>query len=93
MPALLLVIRPLATLLALAPVRLRRDERLFIAWFGIRGIGSFYYVAVALHAGVLSAGEAAVVYWTVVVCVGVSIVLHGLSSTPAKHALERRLGA
>ncbi len=89
-PALLLLIRPLATLLALAPTRLRRADRVFIGWFGIRGIGSFYDVAVALHAGVLSAGEAAVVYWTVVVCVGVSIIVHGLSVTPATNVLERR---
>lgn len=87
-PLLLFAIRPLATLLTLAPTRVIRRDRLFIGWFGIRGIGSFYYVAVALHAGVLSSSEAAVVYWTVVLCVGVSIVLHGLTSTPATRALR-----
>lgn len=92
-PMLLFVIRPVATLLTFAPTQLRRRDRLFIGWFGIRGIGSFYYVAVALHADVLSAGEAAVVYWTVVLCTGVSIVLHGLTSTPATHALRRARGA
>ena len=82
-PVLLLVIRPVATGIALLRSGVRRDERLFIGWFGIRGIGSFYYVAVALHAGVLAADEASIVYWTVVACVGVSIVAHGLTSTPA----------
>lgn len=89
-PMLLLVIRPLATLLALLPAPLPRDERIFVAWFGIRGIGSFYYLAVALHAGVLTAGEAGTVYWTVVACVGVSIIIHGLTSTPAQRRLRRR---
>lgn len=89
-PLLLLVIRPLATVIALLPTSVRRDERLFIGWFGIRGIGSFYYVAVALHAGVLAANEASVVYWTVVACVGVSIIAHGLTSTPATRKLTRR---
>jgi NhaP-type Na+/H+ or K+/H+ antiporter len=89
-PLLLLVIRPVATGIALRPAGVRRDERLFIGWFGIRGIGSFYYVAVALHAGVLAAEEAAIVYWTVVACVGVSIIAHGLTSTPATRHLTRR---
>lgn len=89
-PLLLLVIRPVATAIALLPASLRRDERLFIGWFGIRGIGSFYYVAVALHAGVLAANEASIVYWTVVACVGVSIIAHGLTSTPATRQLVGR---
>lgn len=86
--ALLFVIRPLATLLAFAGSGLPRAERAFVAWFGIRGIGSFYYVAVVLAAGALSAEEARLVYWTVVATVGVSIILHGVSATP----LARRLG-
>jgi NhaP-type Na+/H+ or K+/H+ antiporter len=89
-PVLLLVIRPLATLLALLPAGLPRDTRAFVAWFGIRGIGSFYYVAVALHADVLTVHESGIVYWTIVVCVGVSIIVHGLTSTPATLELARR---
>jgi sodium/hydrogen antiporter len=87
-PALLLVIRPAATLLAFVRSPLPMRERVFVGWFGIRGIGSFYYVAVALAAGVLTMDEARQVYWTVVVCVGISIVVHGLSAKP----LSRRLG-
>lgn len=89
-PVLLLAIRPLATGVALGLAPMPRRERFFIGWFGIRGIGSFYYVAVALGAGVLSAAEASVLYWTVVACVGVSIVVHGLTSTPATRMLARR---
>ncbi len=81
-PLLLLVIRPLTTIGALAPLRLPLRERAFIGWFGIRGIGSLYYVAVALGAGVLNLEEATTLYWTVVACVGVSIIVHGVSASP-----------
>ncbi len=53
-PLLLVLIRPAATLLAFLPTRVRPRERLFIGWFGIRGVGSIYYVAVVLNDGVLS---------------------------------------
>jgi NhaP-type Na+/H+ or K+/H+ antiporter len=86
-PVLLLAIRPVAVMAALAKSQMTRGERLFTAWFGIRGIGSFYYAAVAINAGVLSDADATMIYWTVLVCVGVSIVLHGLTSTPATRRL------
>ena len=85
---LLLAIRPLAALASLAGTRLPFAERAFIGWFGIRGIGSFYYVAVVLGTGALTSHEAELVYWTTVACVSVSIVVHGITSTP----LARRMG-
>lgn len=86
-PLLLLVIRPLATLAAFArsPATLR--ERAFIGWFGIRGIGSLYYAAAVIQAGVLAEAEAIRVFWSVVVLTGVSILVHGLSAT----SLTRRM--
>jgi NhaP-type Na+/H+ or K+/H+ antiporter len=86
--ALLVLVRPGAVLISFAGSRMPRLERLFVAWFGVRGVGSFYYVAVAIGAGALSASEATTLYWTVIVCVGLSIILHGLSTTPA----SRRIG-
>ena len=85
---LLLAVRPLTALLALSGTRLPLAERAFVGWFGIRGIGSFYYVAVVLGTGALAGHEAELVYWTTIACVGLSIVLHGFTSTP----LARRLG-
>lgn len=87
---LLLVIRPLAVIVALLGSPASRAERSFIAFFGIRGIGSFYYVAVAIGTGAMSAAEASVVYWTVLACVGASIVLHGVTATPATARLMER---
>ena len=86
--ALLLLVRPAAVLVSFAGSRVPRLERLFVGWFGVRGVGSFYYVAVAIGAGALSAAEATTLYWTVIVCVGLSIILHGLSTTHA----SRRIG-
>jgi NhaP-type Na+/H+ or K+/H+ antiporter len=86
-PVLLLVIRPLATAIAFVGSGLPASDRAFIGWFGIRGIGSLYYVAVVLGLGLLSADEARTLFWTMAICVIVSIVVHGVTATP----LARRL--
>ncbi len=86
-PLLLLVIRPVATSIAFAGSSTDRRERAFIGWFGVRGIGSLYYVAVAVGFGILSADEAQSLFWTVALCVVASIVVHGVTATP----LSRRL--
>jgi NhaP-type Na+/H+ or K+/H+ antiporter len=79
-PVLLLLIRPGATLLAFAGSAVADGERRQIAWYGIRGIGSFYYLAVAIGSGALADAEESLLYWSVIACVGVSIVVHGVSS-------------
>lgn len=89
-PALLLVFRPASVMLAFTRSRVRISDRAFIAWFGVRGIGSFYYAAVAIGAGVLTAREELVIYWTVIVCTGISIVLHGITATPLTERLVRQ---
>ncbi len=86
-PLLLLVIRPLATMIAFAGSRTAWRERLFVGWFGVRGIGSLYYVAIALGSGILSGGEQRTLFWTVLACVVASIVVHGVTAAP----LTRRL--
>ena len=86
-PLLLVVIRPLATAIAFVGSNLSLRNRAFIAWFGVRGIGSLYYVAVALGLGILSAKEAQTLFWTVAVCIVASIVVHGVTASP----LARRL--
>ena len=80
---LLALIRPLAVLASFAGSKIRLRERLLIGWFGIRGIGSFYYAAVAINAGVLTTGEVELIYWTIIACVGVSILTHGFTAGPA----------
>jgi NhaP-type Na+/H+ or K+/H+ antiporter len=93
-PLLLLVIRPLCGLVALAGSRAIPGwrERLFVAFFGVRGIGSLYYVAVILGSGALSAAEGREVFWTVAVTVMASIFLHGIASAPLERRLLRTTG-
>ena len=81
-PLLLLVVRPLSVLVALVGTRLPLRERAFVAWFGVRGVGSLYYAAVVVGLGVLSDAETSTVYWTVAVCIVASIVVHGITAAP-----------
>jgi NhaP-type Na+/H+ or K+/H+ antiporter len=54
---ILLIIRPLAGIIGLTGTRPRRGEKWVIAFFGIRGLGSFYYVAYALGAATFQQTE------------------------------------
>ncbi|MDQ3850008.1 MAG: cation:proton antiporter [Actinomycetota bacterium] len=87
---LLLAIRPLATAIAFVGSPMGGRERAFIGWFGIRGIGSLYYVAVAIGLGVLSGDDARTLFWTVAACVVVSIVVHGVTAAPLARRLVTR---
>ena len=81
-PVLLLLIRPASVLVSLLGSELPASERSFVAWFGVRGIGSLYYVGLALGLGVLSAAEATKLFWTVAAVVIVSIIVHGATAAP-----------
>jgi sodium/hydrogen antiporter len=86
-PLLLLVVRPGLVLALLSRSDLARRERLFLGWFGVRGVAAIYYACVVVAAGVLSPGEERTVFWTAIACVAVSIVVHGVTA----NALTRRL--
>lgn len=81
-PLLLFVVRPAAVWLGLLGARVRPVQRRLIAWFGIRGIGSLYYLAYALNHGLGERPEAELVTGLTLGVVAVSIVVHGLSSAP-----------
>lgn len=88
--AVLLVVRPVAGLIGLIGFKAARSEKLTLAFFGIRGVGSIYYVAYALnHADFPSADR----LWAIVALVILlSIVLHGLTVTPIMRRLDRSQG-
>jgi NhaP-type Na+/H+ or K+/H+ antiporter len=88
--ALVFLIRPLAVNAALAGSRLERPgERAFVAWFGVRGIGTLFYVAAAAAAGSpLAAAEQELIVWTGIACVVVSIVVHGVTAGPLQRWLH-----
>lgn len=80
-PLALLVVRPVAVQLGLAGSCTSHSQRRLIGWFGIRGIGSLYYLNYALSHGLPAAHAPGVVGLTVAVVVS-SIVVHGVSVTP-----------
>lgn len=78
---LFLVVRPISVWLGLAGQKMPRDQRLLIGWFGIRGIGSIYYLMYAISHG-LPQSLAEQMTSIVLAAVAVSIVVHGISVTP-----------
>jgi sodium/hydrogen antiporter len=84
----LFVVRPAAGLFAFLGAPQPLVERAVIAFFGIRGLGSFYYLAYALNEEPF---EGAAELWAVLgFTVLVSILLHGTTVTPAMRYLDRR---
>lgn len=86
---LLLVIRPVTAWVSLVGVsEIGPRERLVTSFFGVRGIGSLYYVAYGLAQTEFEDGRA--VWSTVTFTVVLSVLLHGITATPAMAWLERR---
>jgi NhaP-type Na+/H+ or K+/H+ antiporter len=89
-PLLLVVIRPAIVLPLSTGSLLSWGQRLFLAWFGVRGIAALFYAAYVAHSGALSAEEATTVFWTTLAVVMVSIVVHGVSASPLTRRLLER---
>ncbi|HET8606716.1 MAG TPA: cation:proton antiporter [Gaiellaceae bacterium] len=81
-------IRPVTAFLVLARSRLSVRERIWVAWFGVKGVASLNYVAVAVAAHAFGADVPGLV-WTVLTAVALSVVVHGVSSTPLTRLLLR----
>ncbi|NWL12948.1 cation:proton antiporter [Paenarthrobacter nitroguajacolicus] len=86
--AFLLLVRPLAGWLGLMGGKTGPRERLAISYFGIRGIGSLYYVAYALSHGNFDA-EAHELWALIGLVVALSIVVHGATTAPLMNRLDR----
>ena len=88
--AIILIVRPAAGLIGLIGMPAERSEKMTLAFFGIRGVGSFYYLAYALNHGDFGSGER---LWAIIgLVVLLSILLHGLSVTPVMRAMDRQQG-
>lgn len=96
---LLFVIRPvgawISTIGANSPVEhnqsLHSTARWLFGWFGIRGVGSLYYLAYALSEG-LKDQQAEQIAWITFSTVAISVILHGITSTPLMNLYERHVG-
>ncbi|MFJ1958049.1 cation:proton antiporter [Streptomyces microflavus] len=83
-----LLIRPVTGWIAQLRGPGRPHERAATAFFGIRGIGSLFYLAYALGEGEF--GAYAREMWAVVVfAVLISVVVHGVAATPVTRYLDR----
>ncbi|PLS87084.1 MAG: sodium:proton antiporter [Actinobacteria bacterium] len=80
-PLLFLVVRPLSVMLALAGTAPSWSQRALMGWFGVRGVGSIYYLTYAFGYGI-PAELAERLSALVLSVVAVSIVVHGVSVTP-----------
>jgi len=85
--AMLLIVRPAAVLLLLPQRLMGASQRRLVAWFGIRGVGSVYYLSYALQHG---APVLPVVIDATLVTIAASIIVHGVSATPLMAWHRRR---
>ena len=75
----LTVIRMLPIFLVLAGINLRADEKLFIGWFGPRGLASIVFALIVLDEHLPGGGTIAM---TVVCTIILSVIAHGISAHP-----------
>ncbi len=88
--ALIFVIRPLAGIVGFLPTKLPWEEKAAISYFGIRGVGSLYYLAYAHNSGDFSGIDTV---WSIInFTILVSIVLHGISVKPVLNWVDQRMG-
>lgn len=88
--AIVLLVRPAAGMLGLARSKMSGQERGAVAFFGIRGVGSFYYLAYASNQVEFIQVEE--VWAITALVVTISIVVHGVTATPAMAYIDRRDG-
>ncbi len=93
--ALVLVVRPLSGIVSLRVERrtcqvgehvLTPQERLAVAFFGVRGVGSLYYLAYASTHGDFADLET--LWATVAFTITLSVLVHGVAATPAMRRLD-----
>ena len=82
------MVRPLAVRLTLIGSRLTPTQRRLAGWFGIRGVGSVYYLAFAISHGA-TGSDIAWVADAVLATVVASVLLHGTSATPVMRLYRR----
>ncbi len=85
----LTVIRMLPMFLSLTGLSLGTDGKLFVGWFGPRGLVSIVFAIIVLDAGVPGGDSLAM---TVVCTVVLSILAHGLSAVPLARIYGARVG-
>lgn len=87
---LFFVARPLSVRFGLlGATTVSRDQRILISWFGIRGVGSIFYLMYAINHG-LPAPLANELIAITLTTVAASILIHGISVTPLMALYAKR---
>jgi NhaP-type Na+/H+ or K+/H+ antiporter len=91
-PLLFFLVRPVVVWLGLWRSRVSRRQKPMMMWFGIRGIGSIYYLMYAVEHGLpreLAQQLTALTFATIVA----SIIIHGISATPLMNRYKNASGS
>lgn len=88
-PLLFAVIRPAAVLVGVIGTGVQNQQRQLMSWFGIRGIGSIYYLLYAIRHDIGRDIAERLLSLTIAVVVA-SVIAHGISVTPLMKKYERR---
>jgi NhaP-type Na+/H+ or K+/H+ antiporter len=85
----LLIARPAAVLLSFLRAGIPRSEKLFMAWFGPKGVASMLFALFVLKSDVAGRG---LIFDVAAIAIIASIVAHGLTDTVGAQWLARRVG-
>jgi sodium/hydrogen antiporter len=85
----LLAARPAAVLLSFLRTGIPRSEKLFMAWFGPKGVASMLFALFVLKSDV---GDHVLIFDVAAITIITSIVAHGLTDTVGAQWLARRVG-
>lgn len=85
----LTVIRMLPVYIALAKTGEKVESKLFVGWFGPRGLASIVFSVIVLDSNIPNGEFISVVVTTTVF---LSAILHGITAAPATDALAKKLG-
>lgn len=84
----LLVIRPLAAYISMLGVNLHPKKKIAVSFFGIRGMGSVFYLAFAFVNAPFPYKEE--IWATVAFTILISVFIHGLTANPVMRYLRKR---
>lgn len=84
----LLIARPVAVMVSFVGIRLPRPQKLFIAWFGPKGVASMLFALLVLDE---SFANSSLIFDVAALVILASIVAHGLTDTVGARWIERRM--
>jgi NhaP-type Na+/H+ or K+/H+ antiporter len=84
------IIRPVGVWISTIGMKMPRHRRLLFGWFGVRGVGSVYYLTYAMGKGI-GGDQVEVISWIVFTVVVLSILIHGISARPLMNNYEKSL--